>query len=345
LNHQNFSLHLWGTTGLAKSIALDSAISIWGAPKILCKSFNSTAVGLEKCAGFLKNLPLGITERETLKIDKAACLTLIYNLTEGISAAKGKRDGGMQHQFNWNLVTLTNGEGLFLSENAKPGARCRTIELFCNHNIFEDPSMVENFVCENYGGVGKLWIQTLQQEIQKTNEVSLKDQYEVFHNTLTRKNIMDRIVQIAAVLAFADYLSGVHIFGVDKDLAMESAMKFGQEILGCVPTKDEVNISARAWDWTLSWLAQNENKLNKNRSGERIGQKEGDTFYVISRIYNEEFTAEFNLDVKPVIREFVKQGHILEHNQNEKHLSQVTKRIGGTPVKCYQFLIPLDDVN
>jgi len=47
-----------------KTAALKAALSVWGDPEGLMASFYATRVGLERLAGFFRDLPLGIDEKQ-----------------------------------------------------------------------------------------------------------------------------------------------------------------------------------------------------------------------------------------------------------------------------------------
>jgi hypothetical protein len=196
--------------------------------------------------------------------------------------------------------------------------------------------MVQNFVTENYGGAGKLWIQYLKQEIVENSAEKIKGFYNDFCNLLSCKDTYDRIIQSVSMLALADYLSAVKIFGVSKIDAMESALIFGKKILEFAPTKKEINLTERAWDWTISWFAQNHYKFYKDFKGELMGECENNSVYVICQNYNNAFREQFHLEPYPVIKDFATLGRILPSSGK----NQVCKRIGGVPTKCYHFKLP-----
>lgn len=58
MNLPIFFTHLWGETEVGKTVAMMLAMSVWGDPKILTRTHNSTNVALEKLASFFNNVPL-----------------------------------------------------------------------------------------------------------------------------------------------------------------------------------------------------------------------------------------------------------------------------------------------
>ena len=58
LGHRIFMVFNWGNSRAGKSAALYAALSVWGNPYDLVTTFNTTAVGIERLAGFYNDLPL-----------------------------------------------------------------------------------------------------------------------------------------------------------------------------------------------------------------------------------------------------------------------------------------------
>ena len=58
LGHRIFMVFNWGNSRAGKSAALYAALSVWGNSFDLVTTFNTTAVGIERLAGFYNDLPL-----------------------------------------------------------------------------------------------------------------------------------------------------------------------------------------------------------------------------------------------------------------------------------------------
>lgn len=178
----------------------------------------------------------------------------------------------------------------------------------------------------------------LQQALQNRLE-EFRELHQIFSEKFSCDGIHGRIIQNVATLALSDFLAAVNLFGQDANAAMESALKFGEQLLSYVPKANEVKLTKRALEWTLGWLAQHQNKLGNSKSGEQIGDRRGEDVFVIVRIYKDAFRHQFGLDPLLVLREFARDGYLIPHLQGKGTTLEVAHRIGGIPVKCYQFHI------
>lgn len=62
LQQRSFIFHLWTNSRSGKTAVLKAAVSIYGDPNVLMRSYNSTAVGIERTAGTVRNIPLALDE-------------------------------------------------------------------------------------------------------------------------------------------------------------------------------------------------------------------------------------------------------------------------------------------
>ena len=98
-----FVLHVWGTTGTCKTVALMVSMSIWGNPKMggLVKTMNMTRNAIMRNAAFLCSIPFAGDELQTIK-DKwqGNFDQLIYQITEGVDRGRARAYGGVEEQFS-----------------------------------------------------------------------------------------------------------------------------------------------------------------------------------------------------------------------------------------------------
>ena len=95
LQHRNIYFHNWCDTKYGKTAALKFAMSVWGDPASLVKSYFATMVGMEHRAGTMKHLPLALDELQT--IDKRMSINK-YGLYAGKRRRKDPGTGGGRHQ-------------------------------------------------------------------------------------------------------------------------------------------------------------------------------------------------------------------------------------------------------
>lgn len=96
LQQRPFIFHLWANSRSGKTAVLKAAVSIYGDPNVLLRSYNSTAVGIERTAGTVRNIPLALDELQSLSLRYENLSRMMYMLGNGIGKMRGDRIGGTQ---------------------------------------------------------------------------------------------------------------------------------------------------------------------------------------------------------------------------------------------------------
>lgn len=245
-----FFLHLWGGTEAGKTVALMFAASVWADPECgrYWKTFDSTAVGQEKMAGFLGNLPLIIDELMLIR-DKKSFDDIVYRLSEGQGRTRGNKEGGVQRQETWRLAVITTGEQPLSSAASGGGAVNRVIDCECTTKLFKDPHWAANSFRQNYGWLGERWISWLMQD----NHLSLvKSTYSGFYRTITDKHITtEKQASAAALILTADSFATEAFFQDGQAISID-------EIEAFLTSAREVDQNERAYEYILETIAMND---------------------------------------------------------------------------------------
>lgn len=79
-----YIVHLWGGTGVGKTVALMVAMSVWGNPAMgkLTRTLNATQVALARYASFVSSIPFAGDELQTIKNRWDSFDNLVMYLTE-----------------------------------------------------------------------------------------------------------------------------------------------------------------------------------------------------------------------------------------------------------------------
>lgn len=245
-----FFLHLWGGTEAGKTVALMFAASVWADPECgrYWKTFDSTAVGQEKMAGFLGNLPLIIDELMLIR-DKKSFDDIVYRLSEGQGRTRGNKEGGVQRQETWRLAVITTGEQPLSSAASGGGAINRVIDCECTTKLFKDPHWAANRFRQNYGWLGERWISWLMQD----DHLSLvKSTYSGFYRTITDKHITtEKQSSAAALILTADSFATEAFFQDGQAISID-------EIEAFLTSAREVDQNERAYEYILETIAMND---------------------------------------------------------------------------------------
>mgnify|MGYP002235619636 FL=1 len=161
-----FVLHLWGTTGTGKTVALMVAMSIWGNPKMggLVKTMNMTKNAIMRNAAFLCSIPFAGDELQTIK-DKwqGNFDQLIYQITEGVDRGRARAYGGVEDTKTWKNSFIFTGEEPITKVNSGGGSKNRVIEIAIDGPLIEDGHYVSSVVQEHYGYAGRKFVEYIQE--------------------------------------------------------------------------------------------------------------------------------------------------------------------------------------
>lgn len=259
-----FGIHNWGDSRDGKSAAQYAALSVWGKPDVIKILASSSETGIERMSALCSDLPLCISELETLDEYRRAEFEnkTIYMITEG----RGKQRGtvkGLQQSSSWRTIMITNAESPIVKDNSKGGIITRIIEInggpFVNNQDFA--SYLYGVMERNYGHAGRIFLSN----ILTANHAQIKDIYSKLRFTLKKKypEKIDSHIDAISHTAVADQLSSMFVFGEDKDTASRGALQTAEYIiekhLTCNEDADE---SERAWQWMLGWIAANNGRFS-----------------------------------------------------------------------------------
>ena len=246
LRINSFVVHLWGGTGVGKTVALMMAASVWGDPSqgALLQSLNATKVGLERKMGFLHDIPLFGDELQIIKDKFDNYDQLIMFLTEGSGRNRGTASGGIERTLTWSNLLLSTGEEPITQSTSGGGARNRCVEIQCENPIFSDGHQAASVFRDHYGFLGKEFLKAM-------DDGRLTQSYDGYYAEMVKKDTTEKqAMAMAAILTADQYMA--EILGLDPvDIdAMARHM-----------TKaSEVDVTARAYEWVCNWIAEhNEN--------------------------------------------------------------------------------------
>lgn len=311
-----FIVHIWGGTGAGKTVGLMLAMSVWGDPEMgkLVRSLNATQVSLGRTASFLHSIPFAGDELQIIKSRWENFDQLIMFLTEGIDRGRGRAYGGVEDLKQWKCCFLFSGEEPVTKAGSGGGAKNRVIEIEATENIVEDGNFVSNFLRGNYGHAGKMYIENLP------SKKELQEQYrEIFQTIVKECDTTDKQAMAMATLLLADKLAAQHIF---KDLPLSI-----NDIKEHLQSKADIDISARAYDWTISWIARNSKRFtDADNNGEIWGKLNLDENYcLVLKDVLDEHINKAGMSYSAVIRKWADKEQI-ERNSQGKFLHQT---------KCY----------
>lgn len=329
-----FFVHLWGVdSGTGKTVALMVAASVWGDPSVgsYVKTFDGTAVGMEKTAAFLNNLPLCLDELQLAKDAKGKTNFDVYRLAQGVGRTRGNRSGGVDRTPTWQNCILSTGESPLTGQTSGAGAVNRVIDIECKANsvVITDGMRVSGAVKRNFGHAGKAFVEKLYAAGDDVPQ-EIHNRYQVLFKTLAAQDTTEKQAMAAAAIVLGDELACRWIFGgTEQPVTMEQISEF-------LTSRAAVSAGERAYKYLCDWVSQNSNKLTgKTDNGDVLGTLDGCRAYIIRSVF-ERVLQDAGYSMKATIS-WLKQAGLIETRAKN---NTKARRINGVPTECFCLLLP-----
>ena len=329
-----FFVHLWGVdSGTGKTVALMVAASVWGDPSVgsYVKTFDGTAVGMEKTAAFLNNLPLCLDELQLAKDAKGKTNFDVYRLAQGVGRTRGNRSGGVDRTPTWQNCILSTGESPLTGQASGAGAVNRVIDIECKANsvVITDGMRVSGAVKRNFGHAGKAFVEKLYAAGDDVPQ-EIHNRYQVLFKTLAAQDTTEKQAMAAAAIVLGDELACRWIFGgTEQSVTMEQISEF-------LTSRAAVSAGERAYKYLCDWVSQNSNKLTgKTDNGDVLGTLDGCRAYIIRSVF-ERVLQDAGYSMKATIS-WLKQAGLIETRAKN---NTKARRINGVPTECFCLLLP-----
>ena len=283
-----FFVHLWGGSETGKTVGLLLAASVWANPEVgkYIQTFNATDVGKELGAAFCNSLPLIIDELQMVKDNRKDFDKMIYQLSEGVGRARGKKSGGLQKTPTWRNCVITTGEFPIISPNSGAGAVNRTIEVDCHDiHLFDDPKSVAVALYNNYGFAGREFVEKLMDEDNMNHARKLQEQMQ---DAIKSDDTMDKQTASAALILAADAL-------IEEWIFKDGVRLLPTDITRYLVSKETVNQNGRALNYLYDFVNINQSKFMPEvleYTGEIWGDMDENFVYIIKSKFDQILSEE-----------------------------------------------------
>ena len=129
-----------------------------------------------------------------------------------------------------------------------------------------------------------------------------------------------------ALILLADELSCSCIFPQDRPIQVEDIRQY-------LHSNKAVDVSERAYEWVISWIAIDKNRFDENQTGEVWGKVTGDYIYIIKEILVKHLR-ENGFEYNAVVRKWAENRHIVVNGEGK--YTHVTRMLGSRP-RCIKM--------
>ncbi len=278
-----FFLHLYGESGLGKSVGLMTAASVWGKPEpgAFISNFDATRAGQEAMAGFLHNLPLCIDELQILEsAGERGYDNLVYRLTEKSGRLRSKAGGGLRVTETWHNCMITTGERPISGPASMGGALNRLLEAELTAPLCGDLPALARAVSANYGHAGPAFIELLQ----KAGFETVRGEYNAYFERLLKAGVSGKRLSCGAALLTADAVT-------TNVLYRQTACLGEEDLLPLLSAPESGNIHERTLEMLRELPGRYPNRFETNAfnswTGERWGTVRGGYIYILRGAFND----------------------------------------------------------
>lgn len=323
VGQNSFVMHLWGSSGCGKTVALMVAMSIWGDPSAgkLVRTMNATPNAMMSTAAFLRNLPFAGDELQTIKTQWGNYDTLIMRLAEGIDRGRMSFDK-LNESKSWKCSFLFSGEEPCTKADSGGGVKNRVIEIECKGKIAEKGNETANFTRTHYGTAGPVFI-------EKVKSHPVEEEYsELFDMLLSETKATDKQAGSMAIMMLADRIASELFWPEEDPLTVDMIRPY-------IRSEEEVDVAIRAYDFICSSIAENVSCFNQE-SKQVWGDIDGDTCYINKTVLRRLLDSA-GFDIDAVKKRWLDLGYTeLFDGKYSK-----TKRIGRVLTRCFVLKLPV----
>lgn len=314
-------VHLYGGSSNGKSLAQKVCATVWGSDDYL-QTWNATRVGHETKLDMLRNLPYIVEDSQNASPEIAKNISrFAYVMESGYGKSRGKKDGGLRRQMEWQTTIISTGEKPMVEAESDGGSIARVVSLnSLGKALFADPTAISDIIDENYGLAGPIFVKYLSEPVLEKAAARHKELWKEISQHKANKQ-----ANIAASLIVADELACKYIYQDDYCLTVADLMPY-------LASDQDIDQNGAHLELFRSWIAQNRSHFFENPDDvttEVYGINHDSEVYVYNTAFTK-FCNEYGVN-KKVFADWLKiQGH-LDGNPTK------VVRIGGQTIRVYAF--------
>ena len=340
-----FWTHLWGFTGVGKTLCLMAAASIWGNPSTdanFLTNFKATTTSAEFRADMLNSLPILLDDTAQIARKNANDFSnLIYMLCSGQGKSRGNVNLNLSKQKNWTLSIVSTGEQPITNSDTQGGAMNRVIEIRTgNGEIFANGAYEADLLKNNYGHAGRVFIKA----ILDIGVGVIKEDYEIICKRLKEKmpKGLAKQIQSYALIMLADKIATEHVFCdgnyIDED-----------EFITSIKTEEEVDEATRAYEVLCNYVIENIKKFSEDEREnwgkiEVVSPENDFRVYLLPKRFNDICNLICKLH-PTVMMEYLRANKLLIENGSKDRKGWCVKKFGKLAVRTRAFTIKSENVD
>ena len=346
LGERNFLLYICAPTRAGKTTALYLAASAVGDEKMI-RSFDATKNGLAGAAADVNDFAFLVDEKQVADSKlKEQFDTLVYALANGLGRTKLNKDSTLRKLQDWRTIAIMTGETLLLPDNVTGGANTRLLSINVTREILPADvcRLIHDTIKENCGLAFPL-------AIDKIFEVGFETLRQIYQELVAlfiakHPELLNEHCRYLAVLTLADAILNAAL-NDNSALPLDDSIQNANAIFKLIPTTVEISDTARARDFVLAIIAQNQSRfIGGNIPLDRmlticgkLNDNDGYT-YISAKFLQDECNRD-GRDYHKLADDLVAAGFFVPSDTIEKGrktpLATVNKKLGKASARCYRI--------
>lgn len=331
-----FIMHIWGGTGLGKTLLLKLIMSIWGNPNSsqIVRSLNCTQNSLMTQASFLQNIPLAGDELQTIKTRYSNYDNLVMDITEGFNRGRLDKDGKPVRVLTWRNAFLTCGEEPICKQDSGGGVLARVIEVELLSKYVEDGNELANFLADNYGFAASKYIAELTKPVE-LGGYDLRMMYRDYERKLRQDGENnEKQAGAGALVMVADFISSMLLWPNEREMQPSDLEPY-------LKSSDAVDVTERAYKAVSGMVVQySANFAEEPKEAWGRFDENGDVVYILKSVLSDRML-KMGFDWEACKKKWTERGHIRKNKQGRmQHYTTVC----GHPAYCICFVMPHEPI-
>lgn len=236
VRRRTFIIHHWGTSGKGKTALAKFAMSAWGEAHELTQTFNRTEKSFTELFEYLSDYPLCFDELQASGNEDHA--NVIYHLCLEKGRGRARQSGGLHKAIaNWRSVVRMTGEEPIIGRGHVNlgGQSNRVIQINAPGLTDQDAGDIHRWLENGHCGWGGFrFLEHLRDHLARPRgEEVLQTVYARLRTALEQRPDFDRLRDRTghlAVVALAQYLAAMWLFGGEKDYARRRALEDADQV-------------------------------------------------------------------------------------------------------------------
>lgn len=259
LGLRSLLLSFWGPSHGGKSASQALAISAWGRPEGLKLTGDATATAIEANLARCRDMLAWIDDTQQTR-SQTLLDGLAYLVGGGTGKARGTVTGGLRRIASWLSIGFVSGEHPLLKLGVANGARNRTLELHVTPMTQVLAAQVHVALDQHYGLTGPAYLEELIARYVVPGRLDeLRQLFDSFVAVLA-SGPADQTGRYIALLALADFLARMFVFGEDEVPARAAAVSMGQGLVAIARDQRDTTVDPidAGYETIVAWVVEND---------------------------------------------------------------------------------------